>query len=204
MEQCAHLLVAEPDTLRGKWCSEFGLSDLHVELGCGKGRFTVDSAKASPDTLFVAFERIDNVMVLALERAAAQSQANVKFVCADAGRITDFFAPGEVSRIYINFCDPWPLRRKAKHRLTNRVFLSLYKQVLAPGGEIRLKTDNLPLFEFSLNEFEQSGFSMLETVYDLHKEGPVGIMTDYEMKFHDQGLAIHSARWAAGQSQGAT
>ena len=164
---------------------------MHVELGCGKGLFTIESAKAEPGVFFAAFEKTSNVLVTALERAAAEDLHNVRFVNALVENITDYFAVGEVSKIYINFCDPWPSNRHKKHRLTGRRFLELYKQALRPGGEIHFKTDNLPLFEFSLNEFEFCGLKLLETERDLHRNGPVGIMTDYEQKFHSQGLPIY-------------
>jgi len=206
MEKCAHLLVDEPGVFRGRWLSilpehsqtvlpepgydEFKYGELHIEPGCGKGRFTVETAKAGSGILFAALEKSANAMVIALERAAAEGLQNVKFINALADNLTEYFAPDEVSRIYLNFCDPWPSNRHAKRRLTNRRFLELYLQVLRPGGEIHFKTDNLPLFEFSLKEFEYCGFEALEISRNLHKYGPAGVMTDYELKFYSQGLPI--------------
>jgi len=196
LEKCSHLLVRAPELYRGRWLEEFpGYKELHIELGCGKGRFTVGTAKTSPDVLFVALEKSANVMVIALERAANEGLRNALFAGCFADYLTDYFSPGEVSRIYINFCDPWPSVRHAKRRLTGQPFLELYTQVLRPGGEIYLKTDNLQLFEFSLLEFELCGFSNLEIVRDLHKSGPVGVMTDYELKFYEQGLPIYQGVW---------
>ena len=208
MERCAHLLIAEPGLLRGRWLclaedrsrggdllpalgiDELGRGGLHVELGCGKGRFTVETAKAEAGVFIVALEKTADVMIIALERAAAESLKNVRFVNAFADDLLDYFAPGEVSRIYLNFCDPWPSNRHVKRRLTHRRFLNLYSQVLKPGGEIHFKTDNLPLFEYSLQEFELAGFTLNEVTRDLHQDGPVGVMTDYEQKFHGQGQPI--------------
>jgi tRNA (guanine-N7-)-methyltransferase len=130
-------------------------------------------------------------MIIAVERAAAEALRNVRFINAFADDLASYFAPGEVSRIYLNFCDPWPSNRHAKRRLTHRRFLESYMQVLNPGGEIHFKTDNLPLFEYSLLEFERGGFTLTEVTRDLHKNGPVGVMTDYEMKFFTQGLPIN-------------
>ena len=194
MEKCAHFLVAEPELFRGRWLGGFGYGELHIELGCGKGRFTVETAKAESGIFFVALEKSADAMITALERAAAECLHNVRFVNAFADNLTDYFAPGEVSRIYINFCDPWPANRHEKRRLTGRRFLDLYKQVLCPGGEIHFKTDNLSLFEFSLREFEFIGFEPAEVTRDLHKDGPVGVMTDYELKFHSQGAPIYKCR----------
>jgi len=191
MVNCAHLTIPDPSIYRGKWLTENGFRELHIELGCGKGRFTVETAMAAPEVFFVALEKSENVLITALEHAVREGLQNVRFMNAFAEDILDYFAHGEVSRIYINFCDPWPANRHAKRRLTGQAFLMLYGRILRAGGEIHLKTDDLPLFEFSLREFERCGYELLEENRDLHKSGPVGVMTDFEMKFYDQGVAIY-------------
>jgi tRNA (guanine-N7-)-methyltransferase len=135
-------------------------------------------------------EKLTNVIIIALERAERNKLQNTRFINGLADDLTLYFAKGEVSRIYINFCDPWPANRHAKRRLTGKRFLELYSQVLCCGGEIHFKTDDLPLFEFSLEEFEQCGFLLSEVSRDLHENGIVGEMTDYEMKFHEHGKPI--------------
>ena len=189
--RCSHIVIPEPELFRGKWLNEFGYRELHVEIGCGKGRFTVDAAKSEPEALLVALEKSDNIIVVALERAIAEDLQNVRFINEFADNMTDYFSPCEVSRIYLNFCDPWPSNRHAKRRLTHHNFLKLYKNILIPGGELRFKTDNLPLFDYSLHEFEQSEFDLVEVTRDLHKNGPVGILTDYEQKFIEQGMPVY-------------
>ena len=202
MEKCANMLVAEPEKLRGMWLDEFGYDELHIELGCGKGRFTVETAKAEAattsgvtagtGTVFIAaLEKSADAMIVAVERAAAVDLRNIRFVNGYAEHLTKLFAPCEASRIYLNFCDPWPSNRHSKRRLTNRRFVELYLQILKTGGEIHFKTDNLSLFEYSLREFSSSGLGLLEVTRDLHRDGPAGVMTDYEQKFYDQGLPIH-------------
>ena len=118
MERCADYLVTDPQQWRGRW-REKGTPgcELRLELGCGKGRFTCETAAAEPDVLFVAVERVPDAMVIAMERAKAAGLNNVFFIDADVARLTEFFAPGEVERIYLNFCDPWPTNRHAKRRL---------------------------------------------------------------------------------------
>ena len=190
LEKNARLLVEEPESLRGHWLSEFRYDELYVELGCGKGLFTIETSKTAPAAFIAALEKSANVMIIALERAEAEGLDNVRFINAFADNLAEYFAPGEVSRIYINFCDPWPTHRYEKRRLTHRRFLELYKQALRPDGEIFFKTDNFPLFDFSLREFEYCGFKPLDVTRDLHRDGPVGIMTDYEIKFHSRGLPI--------------
>jgi len=191
IELCEHLLVGEPEELRGRWLDEFDFKELHVELGCGKGLFTVETAILEPDILFVGLEKISNVLVLALERAEMADVENIRFINRLADDLSVFFAPGEVSRIYINFCDPWPANRHKKRRLTGSLFLEMYKQVLCSDGEIRFKTDDLSLFEFSLGEFERFGFVLSDVTYNLHENGLIGVMTDYEVKFHEKGMPIY-------------
>lgn len=195
MERCANLIVVEPSELRGRWLSKYPYKSLHVELGCGKGLFTVGTALAEPSAFFVALEKSADAMVVALERAADSWLLNARFINGYAGDITEFFAQEEVSHIYINFCDPWPKPRHAKRRLTSGRYIDLYNQVLRPGGEVRLKTDDAPLFEFSLKEFERTGYEAADVTRNLHENGPVGVMTDYEAKFHAAGKPICRARF---------
>jgi len=191
VEMCEHLLIREPEKLYGRWLEEYGFNELHVELGCGKGLFTVETATLDSTVLYIGLEKITNVLIIALERADRDGVQNVRFVNRLADDIASFFAPGEVSRIYINFCDPWPANRHKKRRLTGPLFLEIYKRVLCLGGEIHFKTDDIQLFEFSLAEFERFGFILSDVTYDLHEKGQNGIMTDYEVKFHEQGKPIY-------------
>ncbi|NLM84465.1 MAG: tRNA (guanosine(46)-N7)-methyltransferase TrmB [Clostridiales bacterium] len=191
MERCAALLVREPWLLRGRWRDEFpGYKELHLEIGCGRGRFTVETAKLHPDVFFVALERVADAMIIGLEKAMAEGLRNIRFMTQDASNLLEFFADGEVDRIYLNFSDPWPGKRHAKRRLTSERFLPIYKKILRPGGEIHFKTDNPELFDYSLGTFREAGFALSEITRNLHENGPVGVMTDYEMKFYAQGVSI--------------
>ena len=192
MERCAAVWVREPQEHHGHWRALFeGNGALHVELGCGKGRFTAETALKHPDTLFLAVERVPDAMVVAMERVCSMGLTNVRFLSCDAARLPELFAPGEVDRIYINFCDPWPSNRHAKRRLTHPDFLLRYRQVLAEAGEIHFKTDNRDLFEWSLFQFPRVGFGVSEVTRDLHADGIHGVMTDYEEKFHNLGTPIN-------------
>lgn len=193
MDRCAPCHVRDGFALKGRWREELmgGAREVHVELGCGKGRFTAGTAAEHPDVLFIAIEKVPDALVVAMERAMDLGLKNVFFVVGDAALLPDYFAPDEVDRIYINFCDPWPSNRHAKRRLTHRDFLRIYRQVLRTGGEIHFKTDNRPLFEFSLLEFPRAGYALSEVTRNLHENGPRGVMTDYEAKFFAQGLPIH-------------
>ena len=201
MERCAALLIGEPETLRGRWMECFpGYGRLYLELGCGKGRFTADTAETMPDTLYLALERVPDAMILAMERVKSRGIENVRFLDADAKNLKEMFADGEVARLYINFCDPWPKSRDAKLRLTAPGFLRLYGDLLPLGGQIHFKTDNNPLFRWSIEQLEAEGWALSELTEDLHREGPVGVMTDYEAKFFAQGMKIN--RLVATKTEG--
>ena len=192
MERCAGLLDPDPETLRGRWRETYpGHERLYLELGCGKGRFTADTAETMPETLYVALEKVPDAMILAMEKVSRRGLENVRFLDADAKLLDTMFAPGEVDRIYINFCDPWPKSRDAKLRLTSPAFLRLYADLLPVGGEIHFKTDNTPLFDWSIGQMEAEGWSLQDVTHDLHANGPVGVMTDYEAKFYEQGMKIN-------------
>jgi tRNA (guanine-N7-)-methyltransferase len=192
IEKCGPLYVPDPEAYRGKWLEKVpGYQQLQLEIGCGRGRFTVETALSQPDTLLVAIERVPEAMIIGLESASREEVQNVRFINADAANLDKLFAPGELDAIYINFCDPWPGNRHAKRRLTHQNFLRSYRDILRPGGEIRFKTDNDDLFVFSLESFDLGGFELAEVTRHLHENGPVGIMTDYERKFHDQGVSIN-------------
>ena len=141
--------------------------------------------------LLIAVEKVPDAMVVAMERAKNDDLKNVWFVDGDAALLPDMFAPGEIDRLYINFCDPWPKSNQKKRRLTHGNFLKKYRQVLARGGQIHFKTDNDKLFEWSVEEIPQFGFELSEVTRDLHADGPVGVMTDYEKKFYDEGKSIN-------------
>ena len=193
MERCAACHVRDGFALWGRWRQELmpEAAALYLELGCGKGRFTAETARQNPDILFIAIEKVPDALVVAMERAVAMELKNVFFVVGDAALLPDYFAQDEVERIYINFCDPWPPKRQAKRRLTHRGFLETYRKVLRPGGQVHFKTDNQPLFEFSLLEFPEAGYDLSEVTRDLHGGGPQGVMTDYEAKFYSAGAPIN-------------
>ena len=192
MARCAELLIGEPARLRGGWRELMpGCEALYVELGCGKGRFTAGTAGSMPQKLLLAIEKVPDAMVVAMERVRDQGLTNVRFMDIDAAKLAEIFAPGEIDRIYINFCDPWPKSRDAKLRLTAPGFLRLYADVLPEGGEIWFKTDNAPLFDWSIERFTEEGWALDCVTRDLHADGPVGIMTDYEAKFFEQGVKIN-------------
>ena len=192
MEAAAEYWIRDPEAYKGRWrelmpeCRE-----LRVEVGCGKGGFTVRTASAEPDILLIAVEICKDAMVVAMEKAKAMGLKNVWFISMDVANIENVFAESEIDLLYINFCDPWPRKKNAKRRLTFRSFLDRYRRVIKLGGQIHFKTDNANLFEFSLEEFEACDLEMRNVTRNLHENGPVGIMTDYEEKFYNLGTPIN-------------
>lgn len=192
MEKCAAYRIDRPETLRGSWRSlKPDCTALWVEVGCGKGKFTAETAQANPDVLLIAVERCREAMVVAMEKARDMALKNVFFIDMDVAKMEEIFAPGEIDRLFINFPDPWPRKKNAKRRLTYRTFLEKYCHVVRENGEIHFKTDNAPLFEFSLEEFAACGLEVKNLTRDLHKDGIVGIMTGYEEKFYGLGTPIN-------------
>ncbi len=192
MEKCAAYRLEEPALRKGSWKSlKPDATALWVEVGCGKGKFTAETAQANPDVLLIAVERCREAMVVAMEKAQALGLTNVFYIDMDVAAIEDIFAAGEIDRLFINFPDPWPRKKNAKRRLTHRSFLDKYCRVVRENGEIHFKTDNAPLFEYSVEEFSACGLEVKKLTRNLHKDGIVGIMTGYEEKFHALGTPIN-------------
>lgn len=192
IEKCSELMETSAQDIRGAWAKKYpGFKELRLEIGCGKGTFTVETAKREPDILMVALEKEQNAMVMAMEKVQSAGLNNVIFIDGDAAKLSEMFAPGEISMIYLNFSDPWPKSRDAKFRLTAPAFLRSYSDVLPMDGEIRFKTDNTPLFEWSCDMLSSEGWQLRELTNDLHANGPAGVMTDYELRFYAEGKKIN-------------
>ncbi len=189
-------IIASPAENKGKWSEFFGNDNpVHVEIGCGKGQFLSAMSKLHPNINYIGVEREEQIIVTALKKSRfAEVGENIAFICADAAGLEKVFAPDEIDRLYINFCDPWHRKKKwAKRRLTHKNFLNLYERLFAQkGGEIFMKTDNQILFEFSLNEIADKGWRLHNISLDLHSSDFQGnVMTEYEEKFSGKGMPIY-------------
>ena len=192
LARCAPVMVDDPRAWRGRWNELFGNDHpIRLEIGCGKGRFILETARRNPDVNFVAIEREEGALIMATEKAMDAALPNLRFLSFDAAALGEIFAPGEVSLIYLNFSDPWPPNRQRKRRLTWRAFLAVYDQILSDDGAIFFKTDNQRLFEWSLGELCQNGWLLQNISLDLHNSDYDNIMTEYEEKFSQQGYRIY-------------
>lgn len=188
------VIIPTPEDYKGKWHEVFGNDNpVHIEVGTGKGQFVLGMAKQNPDINYIGIELFDSVIVCALERVVeAEKPANLRLLKVNGAKLQEYFAKGDVSRVYLNFSDPWPKKRHAKRRLTHEGFLKLYESILIDNGEIHFKTDNRGLFEYSLVSMNHYGMRLNYVSLDLHAEMPEdNIMTEYEEKFSAKGQPIY-------------
>lgn len=194
LERVSERLIKEPEGFKGRWNEVFGNDNpIHIEIGCGKGKFIAEMAKINKDVNYIAIDVIADVLLMALEKTADEEYHNLRYMIFDAGKLGDCFAEGEIDRVYLNFSDPWKKNKQAKRRLTHANFLNIYKSFLVKGGFVCFKTDNRSLFEFSLNSIAADrDFKMQNITLDLHNSGFEGnVMTEYETKFSEQGMPIY-------------
>ena len=198
LEACP-FYIQRPEKYRGRWADTFEKkAPLEVELGCGKGVSTAQMALDNPDINFVAIDINSSVLGVAKRNAEAAFAGkrpvdNLKLMNYEIELISRVFAPEDaVRRIYISFPNPWTQRhRQEKHRLTHTRLLSIYREFMAPNGEIWFKTDNDELFEASLSYFPQAGFEIEEITYNLHAEQKhPNYISEHEKLFSSQGIKI--------------
>ena len=200
IEACSELLIRDITTLKNGFSEVFSETrPVHLEIGCGKGNFAVGMARKYPEVNFIAMERVADVCCIALEKAMAAKEErpadNLRFLIGDAKLLAESVLPHSLDCIYLNFSDPWPKAGHAKRRLTHSGFLAIYKSLLKEDGILRFKTDNVGLFDFSLEEFEAFGAEILWQTRDLHntEKAADNVMTEYEKNFSDKGTPICSA-----------
>ena len=188
------VIIPNPEEYKGKWHEIFGNNNpVHIEVGTGKGQFVIGMALQNPDINYIGIELFDSVIVCALEKVIEKEKpANLRLLKVNGAKLEEYFTKGDVSRVYLNFSDPWPKMRHAKRRLTHEGFLKLYENVLIDNGEIHFKTDNRGLFEYSLVSMNQYGMALNYVSLDLHVNMPEdNVMTEYEEKFSKKGQPIY-------------
>ena len=179
---------------KGHWKEVFGNDhEIHIEIGMGKGRFIYEMAEKNPDINYIGIEKYSAVLLRAVQKMEEEPRENLIFIRMDAEMITEVFDSGEVGRIYLNFSDPWPKDRHAKRRLPSREFLARYDKILVDGGRIEFKTDNRILFDWAVEQLEDTKWKADLITYDLHADPALlegNVMTEYEERFSSMGNPI--------------
>ncbi len=194
--EASHIVVTDHYEYKGKWAKEFkNTNEIHLELGCGMGGFISEKSKQNLDINFIGIDLKDEVLVFALRKVLevrgvqGKENLNVRLMPMNIMLIDDVFEKDEISRIYINFCNPWPKERHNKRRLTYTKSLANYKKFLKPGSEVWFKTDDTELFEDSIEYLKESGFEIIFSTYDLHNSDfKENVVTEYEAKFAKLGM----------------
>lgn len=189
------LVIKEPEKTKGLWKEVFGNGNpIHIEVGMGKGKFLMTLAAQNPAVNYIGIERYTSVLLRALQKMEEAPLPNLVFICMDAADLEQVFAEEEVSKIYLNFSDPWPKDRHARRRLPSREFLARYDRILKKDGRLEFKTDNRALFDFAIEELAPAGWIAEKISYDLHADKEMmqgNVMTEYEEKFSSVGNPIY-------------
>lgn len=199
--EASKFYIDNPEEYKGKWKEAFKepSSELHLELGCGKGSFISQLAVKNHNINYLAIDLVDAMLGLAKRNIEQKYNENKKEIDNiiitryDIERILNILnLEDNVKRIYINFCNPWPRGKHHKKRLTHIRQLEKYKQFLQKNGEIFFKTDDDSLFADSLLYFKQTGFTIEKFTYDLEKEENFwdNIVTEHEQMFMNEGIKI--------------
>ena len=186
-------LVKNPKDYFGRWKEYFGNNNpIYIEIGMGKGKFIRENALRYPNINFIGIEKYDSIVAKCLPKID-DSLANLAIVRIDALEIDKVFAH-EISRIYLNFSDPWPKKRHHLRRLSSKVFLEKYSSIFLGDYEILMRTDNEDLFCYSLMSFSEAGYVLKDLTFNLHNNTNDIITTEYEDRFSSRGMPIYAVR----------
>lgn len=187
----SELVIFDAARYKGKWNELFGNDNpIHLEIGMGKGKFIIAHALQNPNINYIGLEKEESVLVKAAEKVVEKPK-NLFFICGDATFITDMFEENEISKIFLNFSDPWPKSRHTKRRLTYAENIEKYKLILKDNETIEFKTDNRHLFEYSLQMFVLSKMAIVDLSLNLHEDKQDVITTEYEDRFVEKGNIIY-------------
>lgn len=186
-------LVKNPKDYCGRWKEYFGNNNpIYIEIGMGKGKFIRENALKYPNINFIGIEKYDSVVAKCLPKID-DSLSNLAIVRMDALEIDKVFSH-EISRIYLNFSDPWPKKRHHLRRLSSKVFLEKYSSIFLGDYEILMRTDNEDLFCYSLMSFSEAGYVLKDLTFNLHNNTDDIITTEYEDRFSSRGMPIYAVR----------
>ena len=190
--QYNNIIMMNPSDYKGNWNKLFKNNNpIYLEIGTGKGQFIMNNAINNPDINYIGCEISDSVIYKAAKKINEKEISNLYLINVDAFKLQEVFEKDEISKIFLNFSDPWPKSRHEKRRLTSEAFLNVYNKFLNKDGVIEFKTDNRKLFEYSVLKFNELGYEMLELSLDLHSDFENVITTEYEDKFMNLGQVIY-------------
>ena len=183
--------IDKPNEYKGTWHKLFNNNNpIYLEIGMGKGDFIIENAIRYKDINFIGIEKYDSVIVRAIQKSNELELDNLKIIRIDANKLDNIFDK-EIDTIYLNFSDPWPKDRHAKRRLTSPLFLDIYNKIFIGRNRIVMKTDNINLFNYSLESLVNYGYKIIYKTNNLDCEKDDNIMTEYEKKFHNLGININ-------------
>lgn len=196
LEYSKDIIILAEDVNAGNWKLVFKNDNpIYVEIGMGKGQFLIEHARRNPNINYIGIEKIEPLILGAAKTIREAGLENIKLLSINANFLEDYFSESEISKIYLNFSDPWPKKRNANRRLTHQNMIDRYKHILKPASLVEFKTDNLSLFEFSVCEFsrhnviEEIQINLHDKDYEIDDERI--IKTEYEEKFVKMGKKIY-------------
>jgi len=191
----SNYIVIDPINYKGKWQELFNNSNpIYLEIGMGKGNFIIENAKRYPKINFIGLEKNSSVITYAIKKLDNILLPNLKLIRFDANKIDDIFDK-EITKLYLNFSDPWPKERHHKRRLTSNIFLEKYDKIFKNNMIIEIKTDNKDLFEYSLISLTNKGYIIEDISLDLTKRDDIdNIKTEYEERFILKNNPIYFVR----------
>lgn len=164
---------------------------LYLEIGTGKGDFILNMAKNNPDAYFIGIEKSITCLAITAKKIVNEDIKNVLLIADDVSKVFAYLPQGSIDKLFLNFSDPWPKKRHEKRRLTYKTFLDEYKKILKSNGEIIMKTDNIDLFNYSIESFTSNGFILEQVNFDYYGLDTNDVMTEYERFFRDEGTKIN-------------
>lgn len=184
--------IFDPEIYKSKWKSDVfkNQNNIEIEIGSGKGKFITTKANENLNINYIAIDKYESILVKLIKKISKDS-LNLRVISCDAKDLENVFDKNEVSKIYLNFSDPWPKSRHDKRRLTHINFLKVYKKILNENGVIEFKTDNIDFFNWTVDHINELKLDFKYLSYDLHSENIDNIMTEYEKKFSDRGTKIN-------------
>lgn len=183
ISQRTDCVISDPVAMKGHW-HDIAKGPLHLEIGAGKGGYWIGMGRLYPDQGWIAVEKVPDAAAMGLKKAGDDVLPSMKMIVGDGAAVSDWFAPGEVDYIHLNFSDPWPKKGHAKRRLTYPSFLLGYALILAADGRLIMKTDNEQLFDFSLETLAAAGWRKLDENRNWREyPHPEDVITEYEQNF---------------------